>query len=229
MTTATLKEERKHRAYENKYPSVTTILGVLRKPALEYWFKNNTIQFINRESAKGKSVGTDIHKAIENYVLTGEMKVETEYPDEVTNALNSFALFRKENRAIQLQWSEMALTSEEYKFNGTIDCIANIVEQAVGETHSGIRLTPIILDWKTGQAKEKETPDIYDEYKYQVSAYVKLYNEVQKQDIKEAIIVSVAKDKVAYNTYKLNEEEINDCFNEVFLPALRILNYQRRK
>lgn len=216
-----VKEPRKHRAYDNAYPSVTTILGVLRKIALEFWFKVNTIQFINKESGKGKAVGTDIHKAIENYVLTGEMKVETEYPDEVTNALKSFALFRKENPEIYLEWSEMALVSEQYKYNGTIDCI--------GKSNRAFLLPDIVLDWKTGQAKEKEKPDIYDEYKYQVSAYVKLCNEANGTDIKKAIIVAVAKDKVAYNVCELNEEEINNCFNEVFLPCLKILTYQKQK
>lgn len=206
-------KERKHRAYANKLPSVTTILGVLRKPALEYWFKSNTMEFINRESGKGKSVGTDIHNAIEHYVLTGELKVDTEYVDEVTNALKSFMLFRKENPEIKLNWAELALTSEKHGFNGTIDCIGDAM----------------VLDWKTATCKEKEKPEIYDEYKTQVSAYVKLYNEVNNVNIEKAIIVSVAKDKVAYNTYTMNKQEIEDNFNEVFLPALRILTYQKRK
>ena len=206
------------RDYDNKYPSVTTILGVLRKIALEYWFKVNTIEYINKESGKGKQIGTDIHNAIEHYVLTGEAKIETEYPDEVTNALKSFIEFKKAYPNIELQWAETKLTSEKYQFNGTIDCVGKM------------GINPIILDWKTGQAKEKEFPDIYDEYKYQVSAYVYLYNENNPdKHISEAIIVSVAKDKVAYNAYWLGEKEIEDCFNEVFLPALKILTYQKQK
>lgn len=220
--------KRAHREYQNDYPSVTTILGVLRNIPLEYWFKSNTLEYINRESGKGKKIGTDIHSAIEHFILTGELKVETEYPDEVTNALKSFALFRKEMPEISLNWSEMALTSEKYGFNGTIDCIGNIIHQAVGETHSGIRLTPIIVDWKSGQAKDKDKPDIYDSYKTQVSAYVYLYNEVNNTSIDKAIIVSIAKDRVAYNTYEMSKEEIYNNFNEVFLPALKILTFQKQ-
>ncbi len=221
MTTATAKEPKKHRAYENKYPSVTTILGVLRKIALEYWFKVNHISFITRESAKGKEVGTDIHNAIEHYILTGQAKIETNYPDEVTNALKSFMLFRKENSEIFLQWSEMALTSEKHRFNGTIDCIA--------KTDKDLVIPDLVMDWKTATCKEKEKPDIYDEYKYQVAAYVHLYNEIHGTAIEKAIIVSIAKDKIAYNTHTMDKQEIEDCFNEVFLPALRILTYQKRK
>ena len=209
---------RKHRAYENDYASVTEALGVLRKIGLEMWFKFNTLEYCNKASGKGKVVGTDIHKAIENYMLTGQATVESQYPDEVTCALHSFVKFRKDYPHFKLQLSEQALTSEIHKFNGTIDCIAEI---------DGM---PVILDWKSGEAKKKECPIIYDEYKYQVSAYVHLYNEINPgKFIDTAIIVSIAKDKVCYQTYQMNRQEIDDCFNEVFLPALRIYNYQKRK
>jgi hypothetical protein len=185
----------------------------LRKISLEFWFKKNTLEFINAESNKGKTIGTQIHDAIEHYILTGEAKIETEYAQEVTNALKSFMLFRKERPEINLKWSEMELTSEKYQYNGTIDCISD----------------GLILDWKTGKAEEKDAPAIYDEYKYQVSAYVHLYNEVNNANIDKAIIVSVAKDKIAYGLYEMGAEEIKDCFNEVFLPALKILTYQKGK
>ncbi len=206
-------KKRKHRAYDNEYPSVTQILGVLRKIGLEMWFKYNSIEFINEKSSRGKKIGTEIHDAIEQYILTGKTEFETEYHDEVSTALQSFALFRRNRPDIELDLSEMALTSEKYKFNGTIDCVGN----------------GIIIDWKTGEAKNKDCPTIYDEYKYQVAAYVYLFNEAHKAKVKEAIIVSIAKDKVAYNIYIMDEEEIKECFNEVFLSALRILNYQKRK
>lgn len=200
------------REYLNEYPSVTQVLGVLRKVALENWFKFNTIQFINDESSKGKKIGTEIHEAIHRYIETGETKIETQYVEEVTNALKSFMLFRKEKPEIRLVNAEVALTSEDYFFNGTIDCM--------GEN--------VLIDWKTGKAKDKDFPDIYDEYKYQVAAYVYLWNEVKKANIDKAIIVAVAKDKIAYNTYEMSREEIDGCFTNVFLPALNIYNYQRR-
>lgn len=205
--------KKKRRQYDNDYPSVTQVLDVLRKIGLENWFKVNTLQFIQSESAKGKLVGTQIHEAIETYLSGGEVKVETEYKEEVMNALKSFISFKKENPSILFDKSEMQLTSQTYKFNGTVDHVGG----------------GLILDWKTATAKDKDKPDIYDEYKYQVAAYVHLYNENHGTSLNEAIIVSLAKDKVAYNMYKMNKEEIDDCFYEVFLPALRILNYKKRK
>ena len=206
-----------HRAYENDYPSVTQCLDMLRKPGLEAWFKFNTPQFIKEKSEKGKLIGTQIHEAIHTYIETNQTKVETQYAEEVSNVLKSFMLFRKERPEIILKNAEMALTSEKHKYNGTLDCEAAV---------DGV---PVIGDWKSSEAKKEEKPVIYAEYKYQVAAYVKLFNEVKGADIKDAFIVALAKDKVAYSIYEMQSQEIDDCFNEVFLSALKIISYQKRK
>ena len=207
---------KKHRQYENDYPSVTQILSVLRKIGLEMWFKFNTAKFCNAESKRGREAGTDTHNVIQDFIDTGSAKIETEYPSEVTTALKSFQLFKKDNPNTKLHKAEIALTSEKYKYNGTIDCIGEV---------DGV---PFVVDWKTGKVKDKDTPVIYDEYKYQVASYVYLYNEINGTNIQNAIIVSIAKDKECYATYIMGQKEIEDCFNEVFLPALQIINYQNK-
>jgi len=206
--------KRNRNLYNNDYVSVTQTLGVLRKIGLEFWFKFNTAKFCNEESNKGKLVGTQIHDAIEQYILNGSASVESEYAEEVNNALQSFILFKKENPEIELSMSEIRLTSEEYKYNGTIDAPN----------------PPYLVDWKSGKAKDDPSPKIYDEYKYQVSAYVYLWNECNPDNlINQAHIVSLAKDKVGYGLYTMEEEEIKESFNEVFLSCLKILNYQEKE
>ena len=74
----------------------------------------------------GKVIGKQIHEAIENYIINNQLKVDTEYEEEVIYALKSFVLFRTEHPEIELSMPELALTSELYKFNGTIDIIGNI-------------------------------------------------------------------------------------------------------
>ena len=210
-----MKQQNK-RDYNNNYPSVTTILGVLRKIGLEMWFKCTPINQINKESEQGKLIGTQIHQAIHDYIKTNEVKVSTQYAEEVMNALKGFMQFRKEHPEFKLKNAEIVLTSEKYKYNGTLDCLAE-------------KETLVILDWKTGKIKDKVAPPIYDEYLYQVAAYVYAYNEVNNVSIDKAYILAVAKDKIAYNFYEMDKQEIDDCFNEVFLPTLKIYNYQRRK
>ena len=204
------------RQYNNDYPSVTEILGVLRKIGLEMWYKFNTAKFCNEESEKGKLIGTQIHEGIHNLIQTGKIEVKTEYAEEVTNALKGFVEFRKAHPGMKLINSEIQMTSEDYKYNGTLDCIAE----------NGAL---IIMDWKTGKCKDKDKPDIYEEYKYQVASYVKAYNEINKANVNKAIILCLAKDKVAYNEYTMEEAEINEHFNNAFLPALKIWNHQHRK
>lgn len=204
--------KKQHRQYQNDYPSVTEILGVLRKIGLEQWFLSNTRAYCNEKSRKGKEIGTQIHEAIQSYIETGEAKVDTEYDVEVTNALKSFMLFRKENPEIKLQRSEICLTSELYEYNGTLDC--------VGED--------FVADWKTCEVKDQEHPKIWDEWKYQVASYVHLLNECEKKNITRAVIIALAKDKVSYSKYWMDANEIEDCFNKVFLPCLSIINYQKR-
>lgn len=202
------------RQYGNPYGSVTQVLAILRKIGLEMWFKNNTPQFINEESTRGKEVGKLIHEAIQSHIEQEKIRIETEYGEEVANALKSFMLFRKEHPKLKLKKAELAVTSEKHKFNGTLDCIGN----------DG-RL--VMFDWKGGTAKEKDKPPIYPEYRYQVAAYVVAYNEQKKANIQKAYILALAKDKVAYNLYEMGKQELQGAFAEVFLPALRIFNYQR--
>lgn len=210
-------QQKPKRAYDNDLPSVTTILGVLRKIGLEMWFKFNTAKFCDEKSAKGKEIGTQLHEAIENYVLHNKVEIETNYAEEVTNALKGFMKFRKDHPEITLEWAEEMLTSKVHGYNGTMDCKAIRSNKA------------IVMDWKSGECKKEDKPKIYDEYKYQVAAYVKAYNEVHGEDVDTALIVAFAKDKVAYNMYEMGREEIEECFNRAFLPCLSIYNYQQKQ
>ena len=204
------------RDYQNDYPSVTTILGILRKIGLEMWFKFNTLAFINKESEEGKTIGTQIHEAIQQHIEEEEVKIETAFAEQVSNALNGFMKFKKDHPEIKLRKAEMALTSEKYGYNGTLDCIGKIGKDLV------------LLDWKTSKCKSKEKPDIYDEYRYQVSAYVKAFNETQEGQVKRAFILSLAKDKVAYNFEEIAMVAIDEMFEQVFIPCLSIYNYQKK-
>lgn len=209
--------------YNNNYPSVTSVLGdVLRKKGLEFWFKFNTAESCDAESNKGKTIGTLIHKVIQLHIEKTKIDIETEYPDEVKNCLKGFFKFRKDYPKIKLKKTEVKLTSEEYKFNGTLDCL-------------GIEGKELILiDWKTakcyvGTKKEVDIPKIYPEHMYQASAYVKAHNENMNIDIERAYVLGIAKDKVAYNLSPLCKNAIEEMFSEVFLPALKIYNYQEKE
>lgn len=205
------------RDYDNDFPSVTQVLDGLRKIGLENWFKFTPLKQIQEESNKGKEIGIQIHEVIHTYITTNQAKIKTEYPDEVMNVLKGFMLFRKERPEYTLIGSEMPMISLIYKFNGTMDCMGKKDNNFIG------------FDWKSGKAKEKDKPDIYDEHKYQVAAYSKLYEEVEKKEVKGAGILALAKDKIAYNFYEMSKEEIDFYFNEIFLHALAICKAKKVK
>jgi len=207
--------------YNNDYPSVTNVLDCLRKKGLEFYFQYNTPEFLKAESKKNLSIGTISHDVIANHIEKTKIEIETDYPEEVETALKSFMLFKKEHPEIKLKKSETPLTSEKYKYNGTLDCVGYINDL-------------IIFDWKTGKCytgtkKEVDIPKIYDDYIYQVSAYVIAYNEVMKANVRQAGIVAIAKDKVAYNYLLLTEKTIKESFNEVFLSALKIFYHKQKE
>lgn len=207
------------RDYEKDYVSVTECLSILRKPALEYYFKYNTPEFIKEDSEKAKAIGVLIHDLIMQNINKEKIEFETEHEIEVMNVLNSFFLFKKENPNIILEKSELKLCSEIYKYVGTLDAIG---------TENNI---PILIDWKTskcnvGKKTESEKPAIYEDYYYQVSAYVHAYNEQFNASINQSRIISFAKDKIAYNTILLNEQELTEYFSEVFLPLLKVKYFQ---
>lgn len=226
VTTAN-KSKAKRDYPKNGYPSVTEALGVLRKIGLEFWFLYNTPEYCNAKSKAGREAGTDIHALIEKHINTEEMKIDTKYPNEVQFAMKSFFLFKKEHPEIKLKLSEIPGTSEKYGFNFTIDCTAEVVEETViSDWKTGECLK---LNKKTGEMEDKGKPTIYDEHLMQVSAYVKGFNDLMGSNIQKACIVCFSKDTVAYNLKWMGPEEIDEYFNEGFLPALTVCKFQRRK
>ncbi len=157
------KRSKTHQRYYNKagtlLPGVTTILGVLNKPALVPWANNLGLQGINvREYVDALAlIGTIGHEMIcchnrgINFVSNG-------YPDELIdkaeNCYLSYLAWEKQHKVEPLL-CEAALVSEVYGFGGTLDMFAKV---------DGV---PTIVDYKTGKA-------IYPEHVYQVAAYKQL-------------------------------------------------------
>jgi hypothetical protein len=200
---------------KNGYPSVTGVIGQLASYGLMEWFKRTPYNEIIEASKRGREIGSQMHDTIQLFIETGEAKIDTEYPDEITTALQSFMLFKKEHPEFELQRSEIAMACDKYGVNGTTDCIAK---------HDGQLW---IADWKSAQCKDNDKPGIYDEAKIQVAAYTYMFNDLENQNIKDAIIVAIAKDKVAYNHYIMDEEEIDYYFEGVFLPLVKVWNAKK--
>ena len=160
-----------------EYPSVTAILGELNKPALTYWAANCAVNHIEANLSEvdtdnphrlgdlfkeartafkdvGKAAtdtGSAVHNAIEAYVKHGK-DFSGSLPDAVQNGFLAFLEWEKLNHVEWLE-SELTLFNSQIYYAGTCDAIARIN----GHVY--------LLDFKTSKS-------IYDEYRYQLAAYM---------------------------------------------------------
>lgn len=172
-----------HQRYRNKagvvVPGVTTVIGLLAKPALINWAWRLGLegQDFNKVRDKAANIGTITHYMCE-CVLKGEEPDMSEFCEADINVAtpmyNSFKKWFKSNRLV-LVGSEVGVVSEAWQFGGTIDLIA---------LDDGV-LT--LFDIKTSKG-------VYDEYKIQLSAYKEAWDEAHP-DRKIEVIKVVHLDK----------------------------------
>jgi len=160
------KKSRAHTIYKlddgTKVPGVTTVLGILNKPALVKWANNLGLQGIDSSKYRDEmaDIGTLAHQMIVDY-FKGEATDTSEYSESqialAENCLLSFWEWEKGHK-IEVIIAESPLVSCEYRYGGTIDCFCKLDGQ------------PTLLDFKTGKA-------IYPEMFYQLAAYEQLLAE----------------------------------------------------
>jgi hypothetical protein len=159
---------------DDVYASVTTILGVLNKPALPRWAANaaakfavdnqNTIaQLIEqgqwraavdlikgapwRQRDKAAEVGTLVHHMIDNLHTGIEVEIPAEALQQVTHFVNWVEHFKP-----KILVSEGTIFNRVYDYAGTLDIVAHI---------DGLNW---LIDIKSGKG-------VYPEYAMQVAAY----------------------------------------------------------
>ncbi len=180
---------------------VTTLIGVLDKPALIPWAVGVTVEYIRQhldrlqedprlllsdakaESDKLKTeaadIGTRIHAWIENHIKG--IKQEMPEDERVIKGVVSFLNWEKENKVEYLE-SERLVYSKHYGYAGIIDVLARIN----GNLY--------LLDIKTGNS-------IYAEVKLQTAAYQQAYEEETNKHLKGRIVLRLSKE---------TEEEYNE-------------------
>lgn len=141
-----------------KYPSVTTVTGLLKKDIILAWRKRVGDQEANKISSTAARRGTRIHTLCEKYLSNEDInptifdsqnwKEIKEYLDDIDNI-----------RAL-----ETPLFSHHLQVAGTVDCIAEYKGKLA------------VIDFKTSR-RNKTKEDIHD-YFMQCSAYSVAYEEM---------------------------------------------------
>jgi len=210
------KEQRKvkvHTVYKNadgkRLPSVTTILGILNKPALIHWAWDLGTQGLDYRSVRDDAagVGTLAHYLI-MCDLNGETPDTSEYSaqdiDRAENCLIKYWDWKSQHN-LQAKFTEHPLVSEKHGYGGTIDCIAEVG----GEIW--------LVDYKTGKA-------IYIEMIYQLAAYRELIREAG-WEVDQCRILRIGRD----DTEGFEEKQFTnlDKAFELFLHCKEIYNLKK--
>lgn len=207
------KRNRAHITYKlangTAVPGVTTVLGVLNKPALIKWANN--LGLIGIDSSKyvdeKAAIGTLAHQMIADY-LRGVETDTSEYSkvqiDQAENAVLAFFEWEK-TRPIEVVLVEEPLVSEQFRFGGTVDCL--------GKVNGDLCL----IDFKTSSG-------IFPEMMVQLAAYRQLLIECG-HDITESIILRVG--RTADEGFEERMVNHLDKRWEIFQHCLAIYNLQR--
>ena len=194
---------------ENKpYVSVTTVLKVLDKPALRWWFgkevyyamakdptlsESEAMHVPSETSEAAKARGATIHSIVEAYQKEGEV---IDVPEPYKGYAQAFYNWIKDYKMTVVE-HEKTFFDETNKIAGTLD----LITKNNGDTW--------VIDVKTGK-------DIYDEAHLQISAYKRMSGVTRG-----GVLLLQESGK-----YKFAESE--DYFEE-FLCAKKLWEFQNRE
>ena len=220
------------------YHRVTTVLGILAKPALVPWatktalaqceeallkrtgahITDTEIKAIIKEARKkpdqardkAADFGSLAHDSIEHYIDTGTMPVEPEFQRVVI----AYDEWRTANN-LQIDLTENLVWDETLGYGGTVDAIG-YKQIPLGTTSTANVL--VLADWKTG--------GLYREAYLQVAAYAHALEMMTGEIVHEAWTVRIPRDapqegEASFQAHKLTRQHILDNF-KLFESALSL-------
>lgn len=220
-------------------PGVTTILGVLNKPALVKWAATSVAEYVadNREAiehlyaaGRGPMIGalketpwqrsrdaadrgTSLHDIAEQIVRGEEADVPEELVPVVEHALQFMDDWRIEPVLI-----ETAVASREHRYAGKLDLVARYTDPRDLSTGVGI------FDWKSGKR-------IYPEACFQMNAYghAEFYGENgDEHSVAELGIGAAFGVHIRADGYDVNPLPYSAAIFDEFLTIRRAYDIQKR-
>mgnify|MGYP005739281471 FL=1 len=188
----------------SRYPSVTTVLGILSEDSIREWRQRVGEEEANKVSHRASNRGTAVHSVIEKYLRNEDTS------DNLPHIKQSLANLRPilDKSIGKIFGLETALYSRHLGMAGRCDCIAE---------WNGV---PSIVDFKTSKrVKKKEN---IASYFAQASAYAIMFEERTGLAIPNTVIVMDVDDN-----HPLIFEEHRDNFVELLLSTKK--EYDRRK
>lgn len=178
-----MKKTRAHQRYKTSTGEpcvgVTTVLGVMNKPALVPWANKLGLDGydVNKYVDALATIGTLIHYMVECEIKGVELDLNDYTPNQIetaTQAFNKWLEWRKKNK-FELLESELQMSSDSLKYGGTCDIYAIVNDKKT------------VLDIKTSKA-------IYSEARTQVVAYKHLLEE-NGREVDDCRIIRIGRDE----------------------------------
>lgn len=140
-----------------KYPSVTSVTGILGKSFLMEWRKRVGEEEANRVGARAARRGTIVHSLCESYLNNQDVEVSM-FDLQMWNKLRPVL-----DRIDNIHCLETRLFSDQLQVAGTVDCIAEFDGKLS------------VIDFKTS-LRNKSRDDIHG-YFMQTAAYAAMFEE----------------------------------------------------
>lgn len=214
------RNTRKGGHYATGEVSVTTVLGIIAKPALIAWLRKQTFnatldgaqtsieahRTVQAISQKAMDIGTRVHNFVEFYKTD---IVPVRYIEDTLYYQAFFDWISEYNP--EFLERETTVTSKKYNYKGTLDLICRI---------NGKKL---LVDLKTGKR-------LYETVELQTSAYKEAYEEerpeVEKIAETWALLLEKGDDGMPTGKYTFEQKPY---LPEVFHSALDIYNWKRNR
>lgn len=199
-------------------PGVTTVLGVINKPALVRWANKLGLQGIDSTAYVDETarVGTLAHEMIQEHLNGPKWDRDAYSPEQVDlaeNAVISFFEWEKQNgQKMETVYIERQFVSESLRYGGTVDWYGEI---------DGKRW---LVDIKTCAA-------LYPEHVYQVAAYWAMLQENgEPVDGVRLLRVGRTEDE-GFDDHVIPEPRLREAFSvfECALDLYRAKNAYERK
>ena len=159
-----------------RLPSVTTVLGAMKKDAIMAWRKRVGAAAANAISKKATGRGTNVHTLCERYLNNESLG------DVMPDAKEMFVSLKPLlNRINNIHYQECALWSKQLGMAGRVDCI--------GEFDGKLS----VIDFKT--SKKIKSKEQIEDYFWQTAAYSLMYEELIGTPIDNLVIIMAVEDE----------------------------------
>lgn len=212
LETQTINNQRWYITPENnKYPSITTILGITmskeKQERLNDWRLMLGSKKAAKETKRCADRGTAVHEMAEHYLKNVEDPIGKHIPEH-SKMFNQIKVYL--NKINNIRALEVPLYSDTLRLAGRVDCI--------GE-YNGILS---VIDFKTSN-NNKDDKMVYD-YKLQATAYALMYHEMFDVQIDNIVILIAVEKGLMPIIFK-------DSVDEYIEPLVERINtfYNKRK